>query len=47
MAERSYNYDPAEVTVFGKDRMRFELATRWLRAALIRLPLPMPRYRRR
>lgn len=25
MAERSYNYDPAEVLAFGKDRMRFEL----------------------
>lgn len=25
MAERSYNYDPAEVTSLGKDRMRFEL----------------------
>lgn len=25
MAERSYNYDPADVAVFGKDRMRFEL----------------------
>ena len=25
MAERNYNYDPAEVSVYGKDRMRFEL----------------------
>ena len=25
MAEKSYNYDPAEVSVYGKDRMRFEL----------------------
>ncbi len=25
MAERSYNYDPSEVSTYGKDRMRFEL----------------------
>ena len=29
MSKGAYTYEPGNITEFGKDRMRFELETRW------------------